>query len=274
MVYTEPCPRCKKNLEPSKAYCTNCGLPLNAQAAEKRKANHRRDVDFMSAFQYPLRGSGLTIIVVGCLFFAFLGVLPLGGLIALAIWGYVAAFMFKVLRETGRGNMEPVDWPDFTNIFDDIIVPAFQMIFVYVFCFAPAVLALYFGLGLTGAIHLLEGSPTGEILGVLLLAMALGLGGLLYLPMALLCVGMNDSIMGVFPPLVLRMIQLVFKDYLLALTVLALSFVLNFILNLTLGNIPFMGGLLSGAIGIYTQMVNMHVLGLIYYKNRDLIGVS
>ena len=276
MELLQDCPRCQKPIVPKLSYCKACGLPLNkkslARLALQQQAGTRGDdaaagQDYLSAFSYPLRGSGLSLLVVGSLCFGIAGMLPMGGLMSLLITGYMAAYMFKIINETAIGNLEPAEWPGFTNIFDDILIPLFQYVFVHIICFVPMILSLYVGVGMTGLENLVNGE-LGGLIGTLLLSGLLGLGGLAYLPLALLSVALNNSVLGVHPGIVFRLMAHLGKEYLIVLGVLFLSVLLNVWLQGLLGGIPFVGGLIASGVGLYTTMVYSHILGLIYYRHQ------
>ncbi|HEY9841833.1 MAG: hypothetical protein ACAI44_19655 [Candidatus Sericytochromatia bacterium] len=278
MELLQDCPRCQKQLFPKLTYCKACGLPINEKTLENlarreqhEQTNAKADLGYMSAFSYPLRASGLTLLLVGTVFFTIVGMLPAGGLLGLFASGYLAAYLFKIINETARGNLEPAEWPEFNNFFDDILMPLLQVAFVHVFCFAPFLLALYFSVGQAGVLGLLQGQG-GDASGMLLLSFLLLLGGLVYLPLALLSVGLNGSVLGVHPGIVLRLMTHLRGEYLIVLGVLLLSILLTGFCQKLVGGIPLLGALLAGGLGLYSTMVNAHVIGLIYYKNREKMG--
>lgn len=271
MLILDACPRCQKPVaEKLSAYCKACGLPFQAEAVSAHQLRKKEELDYFSAFAYPLRASGLTLLIIGTLFFGFVEMLPGAGLFSLLAFGYLAAYYFKIVVETARGNLEPADFPDFSNFFDDILIPLARFIGVILVCFAPAGLALYFSLeGLSGLTNLQD---PAVFLGPLALSGLLFLFGLAYLPLALLSVALNNSILGVHPGIVLRLLNHLRLEYLLVLGVLVLSIGLNYLLSWMLGALPLIGGLLTGFTGLYSSLVNMHVIGLIYYKNREKMG--
>lgn len=268
MVFFAACPRCQTRIQTETSYCKACALPLNEKTLENLARHQRQELaetkaelGYSSAFRYPLRGSGLVLLAVGTLFFGLMHSLPGSGLFSLLGSGYIAAYMFKIITDTARGQLEPVDFPDFTNLFDDVLLPMIRMLLVNLFCFAPAALAFYFGF-----LRLEEGASP---LGPGLLVALLGLLGLAYLPLALLSVAMNGSILGVYPGIVLRLLAHLRGEYAAVLGVLLGSVLLEMACNGLLGRLPLLGGLITGCVGLYFTMVNMHIIGLIFYKHRD-----
>lgn len=276
MLILDACPRCQKPLaEKMATYCKSCGLPFKAEAVSAHQARQKADLDYFSAFAYPLRASGLTLLIIGTLFFGFVEMLPGAGLISLLAFGYLSAYYFKVVVETARGNLEPADFPDFTNLFDDILMPLARFIGVNLVCFLPAVATAYFCLGGLEGIgqfsQLIDESVAG-LVGATILTGIVFLTGLAFWPLALLSVALNQSILGVHPGILLRLLNHLRGEYLLVLGVLILSIGLNLILSRMLGSLPIIGGLLTGFTGLYSSLVNFHVIGLIYYKNREKMG--
>jgi hypothetical protein len=76
-------------------------------------------------FAYPFKGSGTYLIIGGIVFFMimdFLSVLPLIGIVlGIIISGYMCAFMMKIVVSSADGKSEVPEWPDFTNVWDDIL---------------------------------------------------------------------------------------------------------------------------------------------------------
>lgn len=275
MELLQDCPRCQQALLPKLSYCKACGLPITEQALKKLRGEDAsagetapEQISYLSAFKYPLRGSGMTLLIVGTVFFTVLNLLPGGGLFKLMISGYLAAYMLKIINETARGNLEPAEWPDFTNLFDDIIMPLFQVVVSNLFCFLPCLLVLWSGVGLGGIFAILAGEGTPEGFGMMGLALLLLALGLAYLPVALLSVALNGSVLGLHPGIGIRLLSLLKGEYAIVLGVLVLSVAANQLFAMLFGAMPLLGGLLAGGFGLYSMMVNMHVIGLIYYKNR------
>ena len=262
--------RCQNKAIQNLSYCKACGLPLNektlANLARQQSTEQTQDKEslpYSSAFTYPLRGSGLTLLIISSLILGFIGMVPLGGLFSMGVSGYMAAFMFKIVVETARGNLEPVDWPDFNNLFDDILLPFFRMMFVNLFCFLPSLVMVYLTLRSATSDEFSASVPGFLIAGLLAFM------GVLYLPLALLSVAMNGSILGVHPGIILRLLAHLRQEYLIVLVVLMGSIGLEVLCSMMLGGIPLFGTFLRTFIGLYFTMVNMHTIGLIYYKHRE-----
>ena len=223
-IMLKDCPRCQAHFDDYRSSCNKCGLPFLDNSEQRLETKRKADISYFSAFQYPLRGSGLSMIVVGTLCFSFLGLLPLGFLIQLFVGGYIAAYFFKIVTETSRGNLEPADWPEFNNLFDDIIKPFFNLMGTYVFCALPTLIVAWNSFGAIAGSMGNNGIQWGSIIGLGILLLTTTLLGLLYLPMALLSVAMMDSLLGLYPPVVIKLIMNLPRDYFIVLCVLICSF--------------------------------------------------
>lgn len=267
-IVLKDCPRCQAHFTDFRSSCTKCGMPFRADSEQRLEAQRKASISYFSAFQYPLRGSGLGMIIVGTLCFSFLGFLPVGGLFQLFAFGYIAAYMFKIVTETSRGNLEPADWPEFNNLFDDIVKPFFNLVGTYFFCALPALIVGWNSFGMLSLALNSDPISLGGIAGALFLILSMCVLGLLYLPMALLSVAMMDSLLGLYPPVVIKLIMNLPKDYATVLIVILCSFALNVALGFMLSGMGVIGALIQSMVGLYITMVNMHAIGLIYYLNR------
>ena len=79
----------------------------------------------LSAFAFPLKKSSL--VMLSCLIALSLtqGAIAstpmlIGGLLALALGGFIYATFFKIIYTTGNGYQDAPSFPEFSNAFDNI----------------------------------------------------------------------------------------------------------------------------------------------------------
>lgn len=217
------------------------------------------------AFAYPLQKDGLILLVAGTLFFWLIGLAGMfAGVISLVLavfsGGYLAVYLQSIVQSSAQGEDGLPRWPEFTDWYQDIIVPFLQFTAVTLVCLGPGMVLLQFGSR--------EGEePSREWLGWALLGV-----GALYLPMALLAVAMSDSLGGLSPTVVIPGILKVPGHYALTCAVLGGWSFLNGLLDHLFSSavyIPVVTALIQGFVALYALTVQARVLGLLYLCNRD-----
>ena len=81
---------------------------------------------FLEALYFPLRNSSLKIFVGLCfLYIIQFGVqwLPIISLLNIVFIGYIYATQFKIIFTTGNGYQDAPEFPDFSDFFDNILIP-------------------------------------------------------------------------------------------------------------------------------------------------------
>ena len=97
--------------------------------------------------------------------------------------------------------------------------------------------------------------------------------GLFYLPMGLLAVAMFDSFAALNPALVMGAILRVPLQYITTCLLLVGVYILaGFLQDYLAESIPFVGAILSTFVFLYFLMVEMRILGLLYYANAKRLG--
>lgn len=252
---------------------------------------------FRGAFSYPLAGGGKWLIISGALFFTLSSNIPLffhipfTDILTAAIAGYMCAYMMKVLDSSSMGERTLTDWPDFNDL-GDVIRPLGMVLAVIAISLLPLILYLYFvvppdpdtltmpgagpALRLFSAIismyefmlsvpeYILYGH---EMMSVPVFVLLL-LVGVCYAPMALMAVSMSNS----FNPVhVIQSILKVPLEYFTSCGVIILSYVIKEIIAeiLDLLYLPIAGDFLGKLIIIYALCLEMRILGLLYYTNKD-----
>ena len=86
------------------------------------------------AFAYPLRGDGLYVVICGAVVFALCDLAVryslLGFVISLGILGFLSNYAKEIIKGTVVGQDSSAQWPDFSGWYDDIVVPAFELVAV------------------------------------------------------------------------------------------------------------------------------------------------
>jgi FHA domain len=254
--------------------CRGCGaecLPINPLLLMERHEDD--DKTFFSlmpkAFKYPFQGDGWILMVTGTLFYLFVSFIahakmftPAGiaGLFVVSVFafGYLFAYMTRIILTTADGGREMPDWPDFLA-WGDVMGPVFQLIVTLLVCFIPIPLLALASLQANWTLFL--------ILPALLL-------GCLYLPMAILAVAMFDTVTALNPLLIVPSIIQVYREYLVACAVLFAILVLQGIVNFAMNklNILFIPDIICGFWGWYFLTVEMRILGLLYRTKKQELG--
>jgi pSer/pThr/pTyr-binding forkhead associated (FHA) protein len=221
------------------------------------------------AFVYPLKRNGLFLLAVGTLVFGTIFFFAtfrfngrfMAGLVGLILAAYVIGYLFlymqAIITSTALGGKEMPPWPEYENWWDSGAQPYFRLLAIFSACVAPAILcAAYFGSA-----------------GRLLLAPWL-VAAFCYGPMALLAVAMDDSLAALNPLLVIPAIGRVPLEYLVSCLLFGgLLFGLSELTaRIGLLHPPIVRQMLNVFIGLYFMVVEMRLLGLLYYTRKDRFG--
>ena len=221
--------------------------------------------EMAGAWLYPFRGEGSIIMIVGaiCLTIASIGagfLFIMGLLVYVLAMGYYMAYAEKVVIASADGDTDPPTWPEFSNYWDDILVPFGHAFGLFALYLLPVLLALFFGPG--------EGAARFLLPGVLLLL------ALLMMPMAWLAICMHSTIGGLTPQFVIPSILRIPGPYFLIFMELVVLVAIRIGIDLFLEGlaIPVVVPLVSSFFGIYFTMVICRLLGVMYNLHRDELG--
>jgi hypothetical protein len=179
--------------------------------------------------------------------------------LSLLLAGYMAAYMVKIIRETAGGDDEPPDWPDISNVYDDVLRPAILLL--------AAIAVSFWPVGAAYAATFYDPRFGGLVLWFL------GVLGVLYFPMAMVTVVMHDSLQGLNPLTVLGGIAKTCSSYVMACAVLVMAFLVCIALEWGVRiPVPLLGELVQGIISFYFIIVEMRILGLIYRCHEHRLG--
>ena len=178
-------------------------------------------------------------------------------------YGYIYSYLQNVIHTTAHGDEHEPSLPDISDIGEDLGAPFVQLMLTVILCFGPTIAAVVW-------LYFFEGGQLGAI-G----ALAAGLAGCFYFPMAFLTVAMFDSVGGINPIVVIPAIFKVPLQYLVAFLLMTAG-VAVYIFGLrglpSLIPIPFLPTLIGGFIFLYLLTVMSRILGLLYYLNRHKLG--
>jgi hypothetical protein len=188
--------------------------------------------------------------------------------------GYLFSFMQNIIQATAVGESELPDMPSMADFASDIIFPALEFLGLFVFCFGPALLALYVGFFQPQPIALLTAIP-------------LALIGGFYFPMAFLAVTVLNSILAVNPLFILPSIFRIFGAYASAAILLMGFYAFRYIGGVTMdlmfarafttesmSELLLMAGLRAmwGLLSFYLMIVGIRILGLLYFHKKHTLG--
>jgi hypothetical protein len=211
----------------------------------------------MESWKYAFNPRGAGVVIGGAVFLLVMGTLSMaplvGFIISIFVSLYVTAFIPQLINASADGEKDMPGWPDTTYFSDDIVQPAFQIMMVTAANLAPALIYRYYFMESSGGVD-----------GIYLCLFGIGL---FFLPMNLLSVTLNDTMAGLNPVFVILSIAKVWKDYLL-LAVISLGIGGLIHLNAFVYQIHFIGIFLGNVVSLYLLLIEMRMIGLLYYHNR------
>jgi hypothetical protein len=185
----------------------------------------------------------------------------IGLLVLIAVSCYLAAALFQVVGSTVTGRDTLPDWPDFSDLVDDILTPGFQLLVVTLIAMVPTII-----MGMLGVLEWEEGVSYGmpELVAAICYAV--------YMPMGVLSVVHFGTVSAALPHRVLPAIGRALPGYWVAAFVLLLVDWTNHLMGVLVGGLPLLGSLVTWAVSIYLLLVSGRVIGLMYRQNRGSIG--
>ena len=246
--------------------CLACG-GFCVKLADHRKAVARKNATFGSllptAFKYPLQQNGPIILLCGTILFTLLDlarfILLKAGMIisfpllltVLMSFGFLFAYMQNIIIATTNGDDNPPGWPEISGFWDDVGLPAVRWVVIWLVCTGPGIVTM-----------ITVSLPIGVV--VLLL-------GLFCVPMAFLTVCVSDSLGGLNPLVIFSSIIKVPGPYLIACIVFLLVSGLQTVCEkmMDLSPIFIVSAVVGKFISLYGLTVEMRILGLLYFLNKD-----
>ena len=216
------------------------------------------------AIKYPFIKKGYLTVFVGALVFAFLSVIPLvGGLLLYFVgYPYLLAYMFKILQSTEAGRNVLPEWPEFTDWWESIYRPFFLFDAASLSASIPLIIFFLIFVLFPGAL-----SVVLILIGILIFG--------LYFPIALISAAINENFFSPFNyPLLIKSIIKIWRSYFITVVVLLVAVFVDWLITVFLVpfSIPFIGPLVFWIISIYFLVVEMRLLGSVYYQNKNLLN--
>jgi pSer/pThr/pTyr-binding forkhead associated (FHA) protein len=248
-------------------FCPSCNAQCRkaSDVAKDAAREAERPKSFTAAiaksFRYPFIGNGLILLITGTIFYGLLSALlgsrgalfarGYGWIVWVIMYGYLFAYLQKIVVCSAAGDDEPPPWPEVTDIGSDILQPFFQFGVTLLISFAPA----WFASSLLGPL------PGFSILMI----------GLLFFPMAFLGIAMSDSFACLNPVFVASSITKAPKDYLLTCVAFGvIAFVYQFVKAILAEiPIPIFPSFVFWFLFLVAVIIGMRVLGFFYFMNRE-----
>jgi hypothetical protein len=284
---THSCDACAKIHETPRrrtVFCPVCAdkaIPVAEYAQIQSARQAREDLAFhqqvKGVFKYPFSAGGVVMLITGTVLFCgldflvtwgwkvryvMLKVIGYVGILALFSAGYLCAYLQKVLCATTQGEDDVPGWPEFSQWWDDIVVPFRLFLAAILASFGPAFAYMIY--------HAVNDSEMS--LPVLFPLFSLGF---LYFPMALLAAAMSNNWFAVNPLVVLPAITRLNLQYVLACVIFFALVLVRFLSESLLHAVlpvPVLPSVITGFLALYFLMVEMRLLGLLYYTNRKRLG--
>ena len=251
--------------------CPLCSGLCKSVAEHRRSAEQTRlsQATYSSlagpAFAYPFKDGGVFMILTAAVmlsFWDFAGFIRLRGFsfwfLTVFIVGYCASYLQRVIQASMQADSKVPGWPDFSSWTEDILDPFLKFSATLAMCLGPAFFLLLTDQG-----------------GV---AIAMGLLGMLCMPMALLTISAADSYSGLNPLHIFSAITRIPGPYLLTCVLFLVIIGFRWIMSLAMEGLG--GGIwvvamfacVGNVVFFYSLMVQMRLLGLLYYTNRKTLG--
>ena len=269
--YCELCVTTRPGGDRTGRFCRKCSgecVAMNVQLIAPVDHHANFFASIPGAFAYPLKAKSLSFLIFGTLFFALVDFLGSYSLYLRVVYvGYTFAYLQRLIHTAAQGSDEAPGWPDISAFWDDIMIPFFQTLGLFIVSFGPAMgIAIWLGADVAKTA---DAAPWKLVLlGVTIL------GGAIYYPMALLALAMLDSIVSANPLVVIPAIMRVPLEYLVVLVITGFIFAVKvaegFLADLI--PVPALPDLIAAGIGLYFLTVQGRMLGLMYYAKRDKLG--
>jgi hypothetical protein len=252
-------------------FCRRCSsecVALNVQLVVPVDRHANFFTSLPGAFVYPFKGKSLMFLICGTFFFALVDFLGTYSLYLRIVYiGYTFAYLQRVIHTAAQGLDEAADWPDISEFWQDIMVPFFQTMGLFLVSFGPAI-GLVFWAGFD-AVKAGDADPVK-----MMLIIPAVIAGAVYYPMALLALAMFDSLVSANPLVVFPAMIRVPLEYLVVLFITAFIFAVKiaqgFLTELI--PVPVLPDLIIAGVGLYFLTLQGRMLGLMYYAKRERLG--
>jgi len=259
--YCDLCVASRPGSGSTRRYCRSCGGECDAVSVQIAIPEMQAKSFFAllpGVFGYPFKKNGVWLLVIGTIVFAILGFGARFSLWVLIFGtGYFLSYMQRIMTSSGYGEEEMPGWPDASDFWADIILPMLLLAGTFFVCIAPGLGCLLFGDDL-----------------VKQAAIPLFVLGAFYFPMAVLAVGMTDNIFSLNPLVIIPSIAKLFLPYLVATLFMGVLYGVYKLSEIVVGfiDIAIVSSLIVSLLSLYFTTVQMRILGLLYFTNKDRLG--
>jgi len=214
-----------------------------------------------AVFSYPLAKRGAAVIFVGAALFSVLNSIPFVGplLCLIFIYPYLIAYMLNIIRYVGDGEEKMPGWPEVSDLWESIFLPAFRVFFASALCYLPLIILFIIAVRFS--------VPLSSLSFLFIFFLILGT---LYYPIALISVAIYEN--GLAPlnfPGLIRAILKMKGDYFLAILSMFLLEIIAFLVNQVVQiRFPIIGLFVFWMVTLYFVTVQMYILGNIYYVHE------
>jgi hypothetical protein len=254
------------------ATCGNQAQPLQIHRSQVQSFGSR----VVAALSYPLRRSVVVSMAGLAAFQALLSYRSFGPPQAIALLATVSAgafwsYFFLVMSTTASGERD-LGVPDFRDIRQDLVMPAWKGFAAGAWVWAPAALYLVATRGFS--LELLDEllSPKDPVLW------AIAALGAAYVPVALMAAATDSGILDVINPVRNAVcIYRIGREYWLAVGALGLLFGAQVLVQLTVQPllaslpVPYVCRVLATGVGLYVPFVMSRILGSLLYLRGDVL---
>ena len=211
------------------------------------------------AHLYPLQGFG-PYVLVGSGLLSLIMYFTMDLVFADLVFGvlmttFIGAYAVGVLNASSQAATEPPDWPDMTMAYESVVLPAVRLLLSTTLAFGPAV---YFELNpMAGAVFL---NPLAWLFGALAW------------PMAVLSTTLHGSIVALNPIFLFQSVARIPKAYLYTAGANGAALAIEVWVFKAIPTLGFISLIMTTAMLVYLLMVQMRILGLLYYAHRRHLG--
>lgn len=216
---------------------------------------------FKDILTFAWRGSGkyvlITCVVLSVIADLIEFVPVFGGIASLLLSGYFCAIYYQLIQSSAIGGKEAPDFPDTSNIFEDIILPMLQILVVALVSFGP-----YIGYSIWA----------GEDRFNPLIGYGLVGFGVVYFQMAMLAIVILGYTGALSPHIVLPAIFRGGWIYWVGVIMLLLLYFVGSVVEDIFSGQIIVGHLIIAVIGSYILMTNARILGVVYRERQEELG--
>lgn len=281
------CDLCVSTRSAGGAFCRTCARACESYLAplEPAAMTGTFSSSLGEAFAYPFRGDGPVLLAVGTLFlvllhyayffarFAFLFGTAAVLIMAVLGLGFFFNYAKQVIAATAANEHALPDWPEISDLTDDILRPCGQCLALVVLSFGPVVLLQFWQLAI-GPLALWDWEPPPSVLWAALNWSALGVGALL-VPMGMLALAIFDTVGALNPVVLIRSIGRAPVPYFISASVFELVVGTELVLGRMLPAllpVPILPTVAAEFLSLYLLTVGMRILGNFYRFHRTELG--